>query len=131
MESASASPIFRRAALSWARGRELTPQRVWPLLRALGGIDAMLSAAEADLAPGLGSSERARALLRSVSDREADRWATDLLRSGIHLVTAFDEAYPRPLLEIADPPFALFATGNLDRLRLPAVAVVGSRGASR
>jgi DNA processing protein len=91
----------------------------------------MLSASEEDLVRGLGSPERARALSRSVSDREADRWAADLLRAGIHLVTAFDEAYPRPLLEIADPPFALFAAGNLERLRLPAVAVVGSRAASR
>jgi DNA processing protein len=91
----------------------------------------MLSAPEGELAAGLGSSERARALLRSVSDREADRWAAELARSGIQLVTAFDDVYPRPLFEIADPPFALFAIGNLDRLRLPAVAVVGSRAASR
>jgi DNA processing protein len=132
MESvSSSSPVFRRAAISWARSRELTPQRVWPLIRSLGGVEAMLSAPEGELAAGLKSSERARALLRSVSDREADRWAAELLRSGIHLVTAFDDAYPRPLFEIADPPFALFAVGNLDRLRLPAVAVVGSRAASR
>ena len=127
----SSSPVFRRAAISWARSRELTPQRVWPLIRSLGGVEAMLSAPEGELAAGLKSSDRARALLRSVSDREADRWAAELLRSGIQLVTAFDEAYPRPLFEIADPPFALFAVGNLDRLRLPAVAVVGSRAASR
>ncbi|HEY6050945.1 MAG TPA: DNA-processing protein DprA [Thermoanaerobaculia bacterium] len=131
MDPVSASPVFRRAAISWARSRELTPQRVWPLLRSLGGVEALLSAPEEDLARGLGSSERARALLRSASDREADRWAAELLRSGIQLVTAFDEVYPRPLFEIADPPFALFAAGNLDRLRLPAVAVVGSRAASR
>ncbi|HYK42905.1 MAG TPA: DNA-processing protein DprA [Thermoanaerobaculia bacterium] len=131
MASVSPAPVFRRAAISWARSRELTPQRVWPLLRELGGIEAMLSASEEDLVRGLGSAERARALSRSVSDREADRWAADLLRAGIHLVTAFDEAYPRPLYEIPDPPFALFAAGNLERLRLPAVAVVGSRAASR
>src|SRR4029079_4009009 len=33
--------------------------------------------------------------------------------------------------EIADPPFMLFASGSLDRLRLPAVSVVGSREATR
>ena len=70
MDPVSASPVFRRAAISWARSRELTPQRVWPLLRSLGGVEALLSASEEDLARGLGSSERARALLRSVSDRE-------------------------------------------------------------
>ena len=129
--SGSGSAVFRRAAISWARSRELTPQRVWPLLRSLGGIEQTLSASEGDLAQGLGSSERARALLRSASDREADRYADDLRRSGIQIVTAFDEAYPRPLFEIADPPFALYASGNLERLALPAVAVVGSRAASR
>jgi DNA processing protein len=131
MEPVSASPVFRRAAISWARARELTPQRVWPLLRSLGGVEQVLSASEEDLARGLGSSERARAVLRSVSDREADRHAADLRRSGIEIVTAFDSAYPSPLLEIADPPFVLYAMGNLERLALPAVAVVGSRAASR
>jgi DNA processing protein len=129
--SASGSAVFRRAAISWARSRELTPQRVWPLLRSLGGIEQTLSASEGDLAHGLGSSERARALLRSASDREADRYAEDLRRSGIEILTAFDEEYPRPLFEIADPPFVLYASGNLARLGLPAVAVVGSRAASR
>src|SRR5213075_1626582 len=103
--SPSGSAVFRRAAISWARSRELTPQKVWPLLRSLGGIEQTLSASEGDLAHGLGSSERARALLRSASDREADRYAEDLRRSGIEILTAFDERYPRPLFEIADPPF--------------------------
>ncbi|MEP6768790.1 MAG: DNA-processing protein DprA [Acidobacteriota bacterium] len=104
---------------------------MWPVVRALGGISAALAAPEEQLAEGLKSSERARALLRSTDDGEADRWAAGLERSGIAIVTAFDEAYPRALAEIADPPFLLFAFGNVTRLSLPAVAVVGSRGATR
>ncbi|MEP6802288.1 MAG: DNA-processing protein DprA [Acidobacteriota bacterium] len=109
----------------------LSPGRLWPVVRALGGVEATLGSSEGDLASGLKSVERARALLRSPGDREAERWAADVERSGISLVTAFDDAYPTALAEIPDPPFLLFALGNLARLSLPAVAVVGSRGATR
>lgn len=131
METPAGSPIFRRAAIAWSRGRFLTPQRVWPALRALGGLAGALSASEEELAEALRSAEAARALRRSVDDLESDRWADRLARAGISILTAFDAGYPERLSEIADPPFVLFATGNIERLRLPAVAVVGSRGASR
>jgi DNA processing protein len=127
----SSASLGRHAALSWARGRELTPQRLWPVLRSHGGLDGLLSSNEVDLSQILGSPDRARAVLRSPEDREALRWAADIERSGITIVTAFDEAYPRLLLETPDPPFLLFALGRIERLRLPAVAIVGSREASR
>lgn len=127
----SEAPFLRRVALSWARSVELSPRRVWPVVRELGGVEAALAAPEAQLAEGLRSAERARALLRSADDREAERWAADLERAGISLVTAFDDSYPSALAEIADPPFLLFAAGNLARMKLTAVAIVGSRGASR
>ena len=71
----------------------------------------------------------ARAVLRARDDTEAERWAAGIERTGLRVVTAFDAEYPEPLREIADPPFLLFALGRLDRLRLPAVAIVGSRDA--
>jgi DNA processing protein len=49
----------------------------------------------------------------------------------MRIVTAFDAEYPPRLAEIADPPFLLFAVGRLERLSLPAVAIVGSRDATR
>ena len=91
----------------------------------------MLAASEPELSERLRSPERARAILRSAEDRDAEKWGAELERRGITVLTAFDERYPRPLSEIADPPFVLYADGILDRLRVPAVAVVGSRGASR
>jgi DNA processing protein len=127
----SSVSLGRHAALSWARGRELTPQRLWPVLRSRGGLEALLSSNEVDLSRILGSPDRARAVLRAPEDREALRWAADVERSGITIVTAFDEAYPSLLRETPDPPFLLFAVGRIERLRLPAVAVVGSREASR
>jgi DNA processing protein len=120
----------RRAALSWARHREPTPQRLWPLLRARG-LEALLEAREDDLADWLGSRERARAVRRAPDDSEAARHAAEVERRGVRVITAFDPEYPPLLLEIADPPFVLYASGALDRLRLPAVSVVGSREATR
>ena len=70
-------------------------------------------------------------MLRAPEDREALHWAAEIERGGVEIVTAFDEAYPRLLQETPDPPFLLFAVGRTERLRLPAVAVVGSREASR
>ncbi len=127
----SRDPVLRRAAISWARGRELTPQRLWPVLRARGGAEALLASSEGELAEWLESGERARAVLRSGEDLPAERWAGEIERAGIRVVTAFDEEYPSLLAEIADPPFVLYAAGNLERLRLPAVGIVGSRAATR
>jgi DNA processing protein len=127
----SSPSLARRVALSWARGRELTPQRLWPALRTSGGLDALLSSTELDLSRLLGSSDRARAVLRAPEDRQALHWAAEIERTGIRIVTAFDEEYPRLLQETSDPPFLLYALGRIERLRLPAVAVVGSREASR
>jgi len=128
----SRDPVLRRAAISWARGRELTPQRLWPVLRARGGAEALLSSSEAELSEWLESGERARAVLRSGEDLPAEKWAGELeRRAGMRIVTAFDEEYPSLLAEISDPPFLLYAAGNLERLRLPAVGVVGSRDATR
>jgi len=47
-----------------------------------------------------------------------------------HLLTWADAEYPAALLQTADPPPLLYALGDLARLRQPAVAIVGSRGAT-
>jgi predicted Rossmann fold nucleotide-binding protein DprA/Smf involved in DNA uptake len=93
----TASSPARRAALSWAKGRELPPQRLWKLLRAAGSLEALLEAPEAELVKGLGSANRAQAFLRSPDDREAERWADAHEEKGARLVTAFDSEYPSAL----------------------------------
>ncbi len=54
-------------------------------------------------------------------------WAA---QPGRFVVTLADEAYPRPLLEIPDPPPLLYARGRRELLQPPALAVVGSRNAT-
>lgn len=47
-----------------------------------------------------------------------------------HIVTLADRHYPTTLLEIPDPPPMFYAKGNLDCLKQPCIAIVGSRNAS-
>lgn len=47
------------------------------------------------------------------------------------LVTLADAEYPRELLTTADPPPVLYAIGRLELLNRPALAIVGSRNATR
>lgn len=50
-----------------------------------------------------------------------------LAEPGHHLVTLDDARYPARLLDLDDPPPALFALGDPDLLDLPALAIVGTR----
>jgi DNA processing protein len=126
----SPDSLARVAAISWSRAG-VTPQRLWPALRGRGGVEALLSSDEEELSQILGTRERARAVLQAPADTQALRWAAEVERTGIRIVTAFDPEYPDLLREIADPPLLLFTLGRIERLRLPAVAIVGSRDASR
>ena len=62
--------------------------------------------------------------------RAVDTALAWLEQPGSALVTLADAAYPRLLLEIADPPPVLYARGRLELLQRPALAVVGSRNAT-
>jgi DNA processing protein len=61
--------------------------------------------------------------------RFAEAW---LSASDKHaLITLADAEYPRALLATHDPPPLLYAIGRLDLLNRPALAIVGSRNATR
>jgi DNA processing protein len=53
-----------------------------------------------------------------------------LEQPGNSVVTLADAAYPRLLLEIADPPALLYCRGRTELLNWPALALVGSRNAT-
>lgn len=56
--------------------------------------------------------------------QEAERW---LELDNHHLITGDHCHYPHTLAELAPPPPWLYAVGDTDLLRYPAVAIVGSR----
>jgi DNA processing protein len=100
------------------------------LLREFGLPQNILQRTRAELARHMGG-EALLASLRSDEVRRAVNQALDWARHPRHSVlTLCDDAYPRMLLETADPPCLLYAHGRTDLLNRPALAVVGSRNAS-
>lgn len=79
--------------------------------------------------PGIGD-KTADQILSVRSRHDPEKLIERCRQEGIAILTRDDPRYPRSLLEIADPPFILYAMGE----RLPqddlAVAVVGTRGCS-
>jgi DNA processing protein len=109
----------RRAALalSLVDGVGAVTYRRWAL--ADGG-------AEASLARRVGVAARERAL------GAADRALARASGAGIELLLLGDDAYPGVMLELSDPPPALWCLGDLRLLDAdrPRVAIVGTRAAT-
>ncbi len=99
------------------------------LLARFGLPENILAAPRAQLERVAGPA--AAALLRhdasAAAVERALRWAE---APGHAVVTLADAAYPKLLLEIADPPPLLYAIGRLELLAQPALAIVGSRNAT-
>jgi DNA processing protein len=99
------------------------------LLRQFGLPQSILQRKRAELAAY--ATPEALAALDSPQVEQAVARALEWAgAAGHHIVTLADEAYPRLLLEIADPPALIYAAGRLELLQRPALAVVGSRNAS-
>lgn len=99
------------------------------LLQQFGLPEAVFQKSHAELA------RHAPAEALKAADSERVRQAVDVTlawarQPGHHVITLADEAYPRGLLEISDPPAVLYATGRLELLRGALLAVVGSRNAT-
>jgi len=100
------------------------------MLRQFGLPQAVLARKRADLSgfttpavlAALDSEAVAHAVARSLA------WAD---QPGHSIVTLADETYPRPLLEISDPPALLYAHGRIELLARSALAIVGSRNATQ
>jgi DNA processing protein len=90
------------------------------------GLPALLRAAPEPLARLLAAPPDAA--VRSVIDA-TEHWLAASERHA--LLTLADAAYPQALLATADPPPLLFAVGRIELLNRPALAIVGSRNATR
>jgi DNA processing protein len=96
------------------------------LLAAFGLPDAVFAASHGSLRAIIGD-KAARALLDADNEAaiaSAIAWAKEPGRS---IVTLADPAYPRALLEIADPPTLLYVLGRTELLDRPVLSIVGSR----
>lgn len=99
------------------------------LLSALGPPEQILSASRGTLA-GIVGRELADRLLAGPDPAQFEAALAWLAEPAHHLVTLADADYPPALLEIPDPPTALYLIGEPACLHRPALAVVGARSAT-
>jgi DNA processing protein len=121
----------RRAWLRLSLTEGVGPSAVRELLASFGLPAAIFESSRAELARIAGEAA-ARALLGSDPALAIERALTwldsDDSRS---LITLADADYPAPLLHLADPPPLLYLQGRRELLSRPALAIVGSRNATR
>ncbi|OFV97878.1 MAG: DNA protecting protein DprA, partial [Acidobacteria bacterium RIFCSPLOWO2_02_FULL_60_20] len=73
------------------------------------------------------ASHVVRSLATGTVFEQAAKEAEQARQQGARLITIRDEAFPATLREIFDPPLTLYARGNVDLMKEPALAIVGSR----
>lgn len=119
--------------LAWLRlglTAELTPTGFRKLLAALSTPESICAADRATLARVVPDNVAA-AIVRGPDPEHLDaarRWLEDPANQ---VVTFADNAYPRLLLEIPDPPPLLYVKGHAALLDHASLAVVGSRNATQ
>jgi len=99
------------------------------LLAAFGLPQQVLSAGRSALAR-IVSAEIANRILSDQDSAAVDASLEWAAAEGNAVITLADSDYPRPLLEIPDPPALLYVRGRRELLARPGLAVVGSRNAT-
>lgn len=105
------------------------PERQRTLLAAFGMPQQIFDNGRSAIAGVIGA-QAADQLLAAPDEaaiHSALAWAAE---PGNHLITLADTAYPRALLEIADPPVLLYVKGDPTLLQTPGLAIVGARSAT-
>ena len=102
------------------------------LVEALGDAAAILNAPVESLCrvQGIGPAI-ARAIQSAPTIEEAQRMLSEAAKRGIVAMPIDEEAYPASLREIYDPPAVLYRRGSLEPTDQRAVAIVGTRRATR
>ncbi len=100
------------------------------LLKTFGLPEAIFSAGAGALRSSVGATIAER-LLGHDCEREVEAALAWAEQPGNHIIALADAAYPQALLRAADPPVLLYAKGRCDLLNRPAIAIVGSRNATR
>jgi DNA processing protein len=118
-----------RAALAWRKIPGLSPRRFWRVC-ARAGDWTKLPGADPSLFGDILPSERTCRDLTRPFDLDVSAEISAAREAGATLLTPFEGPYPRLLREIPDAPLLLYARGDLGKLSLPAVGIVGARAAT-
>ena len=112
-------------ALSLTPG--LGPTKARRLVEFFGTSSAVLRASLTELeATGI-QAMSAQSLATGKSLELANEEITRAAAAGVQIITLEEEAYPRDLKQIYDPPLALYVKGDVRALALSGIAVVGTR----
>jgi DNA processing protein len=107
----------------------LGPATLHQLLKQFGLPERIVGARRTELARHLGAAA-IQALDSEPVGKAVERALAWVGQPGNSVVTLTDAAYPRLLLEIADPPPLIYCRGCIELLNRPALALVGSRNAT-
>jgi DNA processing protein len=126
LASGALEPVLRLAIVEG-----IGPARLSALMARFGSAERVLAAGADELGalPGFGR-ELVRRLRAAAGDEGLGhaRIALQVLRkAGAVSITPADAAYPDAFRTLPDPPYLLFAVGNLALLATPGVGVVGTR----
>lgn len=131
METAETAMDEREAYIALNMMEKVGPVGVRAMVSHLGAARAIFEAGPDAFsgAEGLGREQVAAVL----KQRETVDWRGEIERAekaGVRLIAQVDEEYPKNLLEIHDPPLALYVQGNLESRDKHAIAIVGTRRAT-
>ncbi|HEX3999424.1 MAG TPA: DNA-processing protein DprA [Pirellulales bacterium] len=119
------------AALRLSLVAGVGPRHWQTLVERFGSPDAVLAAAPSELRSVSGIGPKlGRAISAAKQEVDAERELELCRRHGIEILIRSSAAYPKPLVEIPDPPAMLFIHGSLQSTDAMSVAIVGSRHAT-
>lgn len=105
----------------------LGPVRLKALLDYFGDPQTVWQAKAVELLE-VGIPKNVVALLEETRKKlDPQKYTEEIIKSGIKWLTFFDDAYPKLLKEISDPPLVFYYQGEIKAQDSRAVAVVGTR----
>ncbi|MCX6761825.1 MAG: DNA-processing protein DprA [Candidatus Moranbacteria bacterium] len=103
------------------------PQKMKSLLAAFGTAQNIWRADLADLQQVLGGDILPERIFLEKQKLDPDAEWEKLEKAGVRLIDFTSSAYPEALKEIHNPPYLIYARGELVFNQIPAISIVGSR----
>lgn len=105
----------------------LGPKRIFAAVEKLGAAEAIFQAPLTALEGAGMPANAAQAIFNGASRRRAEEEWKRASEAGAKILTPGDGSYPERLLEIYDPPAALWCLGDATLLSMAGIGVVGTR----
>ncbi len=107
---------------------QLGSRRIRSLIKAAGSAERVFGMSASQIEGVSGIGETTASYVAGFRDWDhVDRIVDDSERMGVYLMGLDDPAYPDLLAQIPDPPVLLWVRGEPLALRMPAVAIIGTR----